>query len=233
MNTKNGPQIKGIIFDLDGTLYHMKWFLKPVITIKLFPDVLLLPRYMAVRKKFFGLDLGSNEALMNAITEELAKKTPGASAKKMRSWIMNRFYPSFEKSMRLMRGSRPGVENLLASLKTKNIRLAVLSDFASIHERLKALEIPPSLFDLCVSAESKGCVKPSARPLTDICNTWDLDPAFILVIGDREDTDGAAAEKSGMNFIRITDKKSGRPDAGTLWPELSRYLYQLPAVSPA
>ena len=54
----------------------------------------------------------------------------------------------------------------------------------------------------------------------------DLKPSNILVIGDRDDTDGVAASKAGMAFIRISDKKS-KPNGAFGWSAIKAYLSNL------
>lgn len=230
MTSTDGLAVKGIIFDLDGTLYRMKWFMKPLLTISLFPRSLLLPRYMAARKDFSGRDLRSGEALLSGMATELARRTRHATPEGMRSWIMHQFYPSFEALIPLMRNSRPGLGDLLTTLRKKNIKLAVLSDFARIHERLNGLRISSAVFDRCVSAETEGCLKPCPRPYRDFVRCWNIEAATILVIGDRSDTDGEAAKATGMCFIQISDTHASRRGEGQSWPQLRRFLSDLPPV---
>jgi FMN phosphatase YigB (HAD superfamily) len=199
--------VKGVIFDLDGTLYHMKWYMKPLMTVGLFPHFFRLPRYISVRDRFAGKDLGSGDALMQAIAQELARETPGATPQGMRGWITDHFYARFVAVMPLMRGSRKGLRETLSLLRNKGVMVAVLSDYARVEQRLAGLGIGADLFDLLASAESSGALKPTVRPFLEIARAWNLNPAHILVIGDREDTDGAAAENAGMQFLGISDRK--------------------------
>ena len=150
------PQdIKGIIFDLDGTLYRMKWFMKPLLTAMLFPRSLMLPRYMKIRREFAGKEMETGEKLLYAMAEKLSSKC-SLDVQCTLFWIHNRFYKAFDSIMPLLRGSRPGIIETLASLKGKGYRLAIVSDFAHISERLAGLEISVSLFDCLVSSEKEA-----------------------------------------------------------------------------
>jgi HAD superfamily hydrolase (TIGR01549 family) len=213
MNIKE--PVKGIIFDLDGTLYRMPWYMKPLITLKLFPHCLRLPIYMSVRDKFAGKDMGTGEALMSALAQSLSKKIRGSTPARMRQWIYDDFYRCFESVMPLFTGSRPGLADTLAGLREKHVRLAVLSDFNRVAERLSKLEIDTSLFDIIEAAEKTGSLKPSPLPFTGIAETWGIPAEHILVIGDRHDTDGIAAEKAGMQFLQLNDKKKPPENAYT------------------
>jgi FMN phosphatase YigB (HAD superfamily) len=50
-----------------------------------------------------------------------------------------------------------------------------------------------------------------------------MSPSTILVIGDRDDTDGIAASNAGMAFLRISNKKSNMGGAHD-WPAIKAYL---------
>ena len=221
--------IKGIIFDLDGTLYHMKWFMKPLLTFRLFPHILYLPRYMAIRKKFSGKDMQNGEALIHAMAEKLADKVNAADTATMVSWIQDAFYRAFVDIMPLLKGSRPAINAVLSDLKQKGYRLGILSDFARIEERLQGLQIDCTFFDTLVSSESAGSLKPGIRPLLAIQESWQIQPSHILIVGDRDDTDGIAASEAGMHYLKISDKKMKTPNACS-WPQLKEALQTLPAI---
>jgi len=212
--------IRGIIFDLDGTLYHMKWFMRPLMFLRIAPSGSLLLEYMKVRKPYAGKDFGGGEQLMDSIVESFAKKQ-GLSAEKIRKWVDRSFYPSFIYSLRFLRKSRPGLNEWLLHLRRQDIRLAVLSDFGKVPERLEALKIKTELFDTIASAEELGALKPHTRPFKEILDQWHLTPAEVLVAGDRKDTDGVAAASLGMPFVQISDK-SNSPESLFSWQALKQ-----------
>ena len=220
--------IRGIIFDLDGTLYHMKWYMKALITLKLFPNCLRLPRYMSARDSFAGKDMENGEKLMDELSKRLAEKCFSDSPDKMRDWIYGGFYRQFISAMPLMKGRREGLTEMLLHARSKGIKLAVLSDYACIDERLKGLKIDAGLFDIIASSEQAGALKPCPRPLAEIAESWSFNPDEILVVGDRSDTDGVAAKQAGMNFLQISDKK--KPPSGSReWEQVKSYINSLNA----
>ncbi|MBD3244291.1 MAG: HAD-IA family hydrolase, partial [Chitinivibrionales bacterium] len=85
------------------------------------------------------------------------------------------------------------------------------------------LGLQHSWFDIVASSEEAGALKPNPRPFLDIASRFSLRPAEILVIGDRDDTDGAAAAACGMRFIRISDKPS-LPDSCLRWAAVRERL---------
>jgi FMN phosphatase YigB (HAD superfamily) len=230
-----GKEIRAIIFDLDGTLYHMRWFMRPLLFAALLPRGGWLPAYMRVRKRFMGREMGRGELLLDAMGGELGAVV-GVEGAVARAWIEQRFYPAFVRSLRLMRGKRPGLADELVELRRGGIRTAVLSDFARVSERLSALAISPALFDVVVSTEEHGALKPHVRPFCALAEQWQLHPSQVLVVGDRDDTDGEAARLAGMHFLQITDR-SRAPSGQYRWLAILQALDTLhalpPPVSPA
>lgn len=196
--------IKGIIFDLDGTLYQMRWYMRPLLACKLLPHINRLPRFMKERSRFAGVQMKTRENLLNSISiavSNLEKCKPEV----IHNWIVSSFYPAFVSTMSFMKNSRPAIEETLTSLRKKGLKLGVLSDYDQVSGRLEQLQIDPSLFDIMTSSEAEGALKPCAQPFLKIAEMWNLSPENILVIGDRDDTDGKAARDAGMPFMQITD----------------------------
>ena len=218
----NITSIQGIIFDLDGTLYKMRWFIKPLLSIKVFPHCLRLPRFLKIREKFAGLDLLTRENLFEAICKEIALKE-NITSKEINSWIMESFYPGFVDVMKFQRSGRPGVNTFLCNLKNAGLQLGVLSDYDFVVPRLKNLKIDSTHFSVTTSCEASGALKPSPRPFLQIAQLWNILPENILVIGDRNDTDGVAAQNAGMPFLRICESNQGKSDSYS-WAQIKEYL---------
>lgn len=221
MNKKEIINIKGIIFDLDGTLYHMKWFMRPMMTFWAIPEPLLLPTYMRVRKEYVDKDMESGEKLLRNIAKKMGNE------KKMYKWLTEKFYTSFLNTLKFMRNSRPGINEVLSSLKSSGIKIAVLSDYAKVEERLKILKIDTNLIDVMISSETEGHLKPGVGPFNKIQESFNINPQNILVVGDRDDTDGIAAKRCNMQFLKITDKKDSD---GHLWNEVKSILENLAKI---
>ncbi|AEF83819.1 hydrolase [Treponema primitia ZAS-2] len=102
---------------------------------------------------------------------------------------------------------RPGLSELFEKLTRKSRKFAVYSDYPLVAERLRALGLNTEDCGLLYGPENFGAQKPAARPFLSIAEAMGISPGEILVVGDREDTDGAGAAAAGMGFIRIkTDK---------------------------
>ncbi|NLD91962.1 MAG: HAD family hydrolase [Fibrobacter sp.] len=216
-------KVKGIIFDLDGTLYRMRWYMRPFLIIMLFPHIIRLPRFLKIRGRYAGVNLESSAALYQEVVKQLApieKKTEET----LLHWIDKHFYRAFVDVMFFLRNSRPHLNKTLQMLKRHGIKLAVLSDYDRIPERLDKLKIDKSVFSTMTSSESFGALKPSPVPFKKIASDWNLDPSEVIVIGDREDTDGEGARRAGMHFIHIVENPVKSNKNSMLWKDAIKYL---------
>jgi HAD superfamily hydrolase (TIGR01662 family) len=218
-------KVKGIIFDLDGTLYRMRWYMRPFLTLMLFPHIMRLPRFLKIRGTYAGVEMESSDALYKEVVKKLAP-IEKKSEETLLHWIDSHFYKAFVNVMFFLKNSRPHVNKTLQMLKQNGFKLAVLSDYDRIPERLDKLNIDKSVFTIMTSSESFGALKPSPAPFNKIAENWNLDPSEVLVIGDRDDTDGEGARGAGMKFILLcsTRKKS----TGLSWNETLNLLRNLP-----
>ncbi len=222
MTTMSSSPVRGIIFDLDGTLYALRWNLKPLLFAKLLPKGMRLLRFLETRGTCAGADFGSRERLLGAVCAAYAGRYKTA-ADETRRWIDTRFYPSFVWVMRFFRHSRPGIEKLLSSLRLRGVRLAVLSDYAKVAERLERLRIPASLFDVLASCEDAGALKPHTRPFLEVARKLGIPPNEMLVVGDRVETDGLGANAAGMRFLHVTDGWA-RQEGAVRWEEAKKVI---------
>lgn len=88
-------------------------------------------------------------------------------------------------------------------------RTAVVSDYPA-RDKLRAMGID-QLFDVVVaSGEADGPprLKPSPEGYLLAADRLGIDPADCLVIGDRADADGLAAERAGMRFHLVGGRMS-------------------------
>ncbi len=98
-------------------------------------------------------------------------------------------------------GLLPGVLALLEWLDTQPVRQVVFSDYKSTG-KLKALGVD-GFFETVFAGEELGHLKPSTAVFTKLLETLDVPPEGLLHIGDRVDTDGAAAKDVGYQVAII------------------------------
>lgn len=197
-----GKQIEAVVFDFDGTLYENGFGLKLIFVMyNIFhPGIFLSHR--KVIDKLRGSDFGSSENYRNRFFGDIAKQT-GKSLEIIQNWYFELFKKSFCSILKRHCKPRKHFKDLCRFLKENQIKTAVFSDYGFIGNRLDALNIEQSWFDLLISGESEGVLKPGARPLLKIASQFGLSPEKVLVVGDRIETDGKAAINAGMNFLII------------------------------
>ncbi len=195
--------IDAVIFDLDGTLYSLKR-LKFRIALRNSGYIRFFMALHKVRKDLAGLDLKSKKAFYTLFLKKMAEST-GKNSESIREWYFDIFYKGFISILSEKYKKRDGLDSVLIKIRDDGIKTAVLSDFSFVKDRLGALSINPAYFDFIGSNEDYGALKPSPRPFVAISKKMNISPESILVVGDRDDTDGAGAEKAGMGFYNVGD----------------------------
>jgi FMN phosphatase YigB (HAD superfamily) len=211
--------IRALIFDFDGTLYD--YALMPFRLIGAFPwDLSRIWAERRTRKKLAGSDFGSPEAYYDEFFSRMAAlcRCPAPSA---RNWFFSSYMPRMIRVLKKYYRLRPGTADLFRFLDPGNpdsrreaparnpLRgLAVYSDYPCLRERMAALGLMPGERVRLYGPESFGAQKPAPGPFLRIAQDLGVSPGETLVIGDRDDTDGAGALNAGMSFFRLDDGRS-------------------------
>jgi FMN phosphatase YigB (HAD superfamily) len=201
--------IRGIIFDFDGTLFDNRLF--PFYLIMANPlDVFRIWKERLVRRQFEGCDALTSEAYYNNFFSALGKIC-FQPAKRVRHWYFIHYMPRMIRVIRKHYKLRPMVKELLErfeappgsawGLPSDFPSLAVYSDYPMLKERFEAVGVKPGSRLRLYGPECFGAQKPAPRPFQCIARDMGLRPEEILVIGDREDTDGQGAFNAGMRFF--------------------------------
>ena len=202
--------IRGVVFDLDGTLYTAR-FLGLTIATGLLRELGLLKKLFAVRKIERPKRYDNLREFKNGFANTFSELA-GISPDRALDWYENRFMPRFTYAIGKRGRRRAGLTALLEQLKASGVKLAVISDFGMVNERLEAIGLPPDLFDIAEGAETFGVMKPTDIPFVHIADAWQIPIENLLLIGDRDDHDRRSADLAGAQFIGIAGTKNEGAD---------------------
>ena len=179
--------VRLVSWDVDGTLYS-----RSRLVLRLLRDF-DEAAFSALRKLFtFRNELETFRRSQDVAPEAMAALR---ETRHERNEIERRFIvPALRRI-----GPHSSVVRAIQFLEDAWIPQVVFSDYASEH-KLRALELA-RYFDAVYAAEALGALKPSAVGLERIAQDYGVEPGDMLHIGDRRDTDGAAAESFGCRFL--------------------------------
>lgn len=182
--TEGEGQIKGVIFDLDDTLYSEKEYVKS--GFKAVSDYLGCG-YEDKLWSFF-------EAGKPAIDELL--KELGRESEKEESL---QIYRSHKPEIRLY----PGVAEMIENLKEKGIKVGIITDGRSEGQRNKIKALSLNVDDIIVTDELGGVQfrKPCDIAFRILVTRWRLSPADIVYVGDNLVKDFQAPQQLGMKSV--------------------------------
>ena len=191
---------KLVVFDLDGTLYDKRGLsLRMVLHAPW--DVVKMRAERQTRARMKGLWLGT-ENFVHTYNEQLAQ-CMGCSPLQAKEWYEQRYMPLMVKLIGKYQPLGDWVLPFVQDCQHKGIKMVVLSDYGFVNEKLQALGLEPSLFDWVLSAPELGGLKPAAELMHHVAERMGVAVEDCLVIGDREDTDGEMARRSGAQFRKM------------------------------
>ena len=207
MKLKNCSKIKGVLFDVDGTLYHQT-LLRPIMILlfvsfniqnpkELLRKAKVITAYRKAQENLRYSLQGSSNCSIRQI--DLAINNTGEShgyvSKIIIEWFRERPLPF----LRLCR--RRGLNSVLCQLHQKGFKLGVFSDYPTQH-KLLSLKIY-KYFSTVMSAndpEVKG-FKPKTNGFAVAARRMGLKPSEVLYVGDRAEVDGVGASAVGMPVV--------------------------------
>lgn len=192
--------VKGVILDLDGTLYSQRKLRARMLIELLWAALLNGPQAVRVVRTFRHIreELSDAGALNAAeLQYRLVAERLGISIDAVKSHIADWIY---QRPLRHLSGARyPGVVEFVRFLRGQGVKVAVFSDHP-VEEKLEALGIVPDVVYFALQ-EPGGYLKPSPHGLRRVVEKLALSPEECVLIGDRVDRDGACAAALGMHFL--------------------------------
>ena len=189
---------KAIIFDLDGTLYDKSGLARRLIIAQLRRGRLrMLKREREVRKELRGRHFDSEEAFYHAFFARFERPELA------RRWYFEEYMPDMVAILRKQYRIAPWVETTMMELRSKGRKIVVFSDYGCVREKLNAIGFNLAWADFLFDAPDLGGLKPCKESFEKICEEINLKPSECLMVGDRDDTDGAGARAVGMPFKQI------------------------------
>ena len=200
---KDVNNIEAIIFDLDGTIYNKKW-LKLFFSLSYIFNLSILLSYLKIRKQNIGIDCETKEKFNAKIIEEFSKST-SMSHEKCEIFIekfMQKFISVLDKKYK----PNNDIIEVINYYHNKSVKIVCLSDYSMAKERLLALNVDITKFTLIKSSEDYGALKPAKSPFIKIAEELNIEPSKIIVVGDRDDTDGEGARRCNMEFVKYPEQ---------------------------
>jgi len=190
------------LVDLDGTLYApapVKLLIAAELAMGGWAAAGVLRRFREEHERLRELGLeGDPFALQIARTAEALGRSPADVEGHVRHWMIERpgrWLAAFRRQALLQE---------IEAFRRAGGRTALVSDYPA-KRKLEALGAT-ALFDAVVASGEPGGptrLKPHPDGFLRAATAIGVEPAACLVIGDRDDADGAAARAAGMAFRRI------------------------------
>ena len=192
---------KLIVFDLDGTLYNKRGLsLRMVLHAPL--DIRKMQAERATRASMKGMWLGDEKHFYETFFQRMAARMH-CSATAAEQWYNHRYMPLMVKMIGKYQPLNEWVLPFIHDCQHTGIKLVLLSDYGFAKEKLQALGLSPTLFDLVISAPELGGLKPAPELMRIITERMGVAPQECLVIGDRDDTDGEMARRTDAQFRKV------------------------------
>lgn len=213
------------IFDLDGTLYYQKPFrIKMLCTLMkhvlMHPaairDLFLIKTYREVREQWekyekeypFAKGMNLDEKQYAYVAAK--KRTKPENVKRAVELFMLKMplsvLPPYRDEI---------LGELIQKLKKQNKTVVIYSDYP-VKDKLSCLGI---LADACYTSSDAciGCMKPDPKGIKVILESLGCKSADAVMIGDRYEKDGIAAQKNGVDYMIADSSKKERRKLKDMW----------------
>ncbi len=190
-----------VVLDLDGTLYEKPRMPLYMVLGDLLEAPLLL-KERRVRKAMRGQWFGSAEAFEKAFFDNMVKGRL-CTVSFVRWWYTTCYMPLMVEVVAKYYKPRSWVQPFVEECRKMGVIVVVLSDYTHTKEKIQALGLDVKMFDWVVSAPELGGLKPARELMQVVAERMGVPSGQSVVIGDRDDTDGALARAAGATFWQV------------------------------
>lgn len=224
---------RAIGFDIDGTLYP-SWRLNLALAglavrnyrcLKAFGRVRHELRELARTPEYRAAPPGGIEEF-HRLQAGLVARRMGVDENTALKGVEEFFYRVVPESFDRIRPF-PGVREALLRLKAAGLRLGALSDFPG--ERKLELMGLGDLFDVVMTSEETGYLKPEPEPIRVLAERLGVEIRELLYVGNSAAYDVTGAKAAGASSAYIRSLFGGRTDGGAdftfrRYGELARWI---------
>lgn len=191
-----------VVFDVDGTLYeNWRMYLRSLPFG--FKHPRLVGAFSRVRRRIRKLrPIEDFYRLQAELLAEELRLEPEASRRLLNETV----YDEWERLLQGMPLS-PGVEGLLETLRElHDLKIGVLSDFP-IKRKLRLIGLEEG-WDVALSSEEIGYLKPNPEPFEEVARRLDTPPEAVLYVGNSYRYDVLGSKAVGMLCAHYTRKSA-------------------------
>lgn len=194
--TEGKGQIKGVIFDLDDTLYSEKEYVKSGYKV--------VSRYLGggYEEKLWSF-FEEGKPAIDELLKELGRENEKAEVLEA--------YRSHKPAIHLY----PGVAEMIEELKAKGIKVGIITDGRPEGQRKKLEALGLDVDDVIITDELGGVQfrKPCDIAFRILVTRWRLNPADVVYIGDNPTKDFQAPQQLGMKSLWFMNEDGLYADA--------------------
>ncbi|MCD6536547.1 MAG: HAD family hydrolase [Thaumarchaeota archaeon] len=194
-------KIKAVIFDIDGTLYRSREYVKQLVDAMcdVISELLSIPRerawelYQSIRSKIGTISLGLREI--------------GIDRRRFYRELVKKLDPS--QSIR----PRPELKRMLEEIRRMGLKVGCHTNSSRELAKLVLNALGLDLNDLDILITSDDAEpKPMPDGYLKIIDQLGLEPRQVLYVGDRWRIELETAKKLGMKTVLVSSKLDGDPD---------------------
>jgi putative hydrolase of the HAD superfamily len=223
----NRPIIKGLLFDLDNTLYHynpaheaglsavFKTLSQQVTQSTIELSIVYEKAKQQVKQRLHSTAASHHRLLyLQAMLELLGLFSPTLTQN-----LYNRYWHAFFAAMQPIAGMSEALNRL-----AKNYTIGIITNFVADiqYQKLEQLGVAKFISHL-VTSEEIGCEKPDPKVFFAACKKMQLHPNEVCMIGDDLEADIIPAKHLGMETYWLVNQTSTTKPEHSLFKTCSNF----------